>query len=98
MIKFGILKIYPTSHKGEEGYMNMTSPNSDTRFDIAHDERFDKKSILIDNGDGSWKERSPQVRLEVPTSDGYNKSKIATFNQTELSSKGICNHLGTGKM
>jgi hypothetical protein len=86
--KFGILKIYPTSHKGEEWYMNMTAPNSDARFDIAHDERFDKKSILIDNGDGSWKERSPQVRLEVLTSDGYNESKIATFNQTELSSKG----------
>ncbi len=86
--KFGVLKIYPTSHDGEEWYMNMTAPNNDTRFDIAHDERYDKKSILTDNRDGSWKEQSPQVRLDVFTSEGYNESKIATFNQTELSSKG----------
>ncbi|HEY7080044.1 MAG TPA: hypothetical protein VH500_10100 [Nitrososphaeraceae archaeon] len=95
--KFGILEIYPTNHSGEKWYMNMTEPNNDTRFDIAHDERFDKKSILIDNGNGSWKERSPQVRLDVLTSEGYNESKIATFNQTELSSKVTCNHLGTGR-
>src|SRR4051812_35274740 len=68
--------------------MNMTDPNHDPRFDIAHDERFDKKSILIKNQDGSWKERSPQVRLDVLTSIGYNESKIATLNQTKLSSKG----------
>lgn len=86
--KFGILEIYPTKHNGQEWYMNMTEPNHDPRFDIAHDERFDKKSTLINNGDGSWKERSPQVRLEVLTSEGYNESRITTLNQTELSLKG----------
>jgi hypothetical protein len=77
--------------------MNMTDPNHDPRFDIVHDERFDKKSILIKNQDGSWKERSPQVRLDVLTSIGYNESKIATLNQTKLSSKDICNLQETGR-
>lgn len=86
--KFGIAEIYPSAHDGEKWFMNMTDPNHDPRFDIAHDERFDKKSILIENQDGSWKERSPQVRLDVLTSKGYNESKIATLNQTNLSSKG----------
>ena len=54
----------------------------------THDERFDKKSTLINNGDGSWKERSSQVRLDVLTSEGYNESRITTLNQTELSLKG----------
>ena len=66
----------------------LTEPNHDPRFDIAHDERFDKKSTLINNGDGSWKERSSQVRLDVLTSEGYNESRITTLNQTELSLKG----------
>jgi hypothetical protein len=57
-------------------------------FSIAHDKRFDKKSILILNGDGTWKERSPQVRLDVYTSNGYNRSKIINYNHTELASKG----------
>ena len=86
--KFGIAELYPSKQNGEKWFMNMTDPNHDPRFDIAHDERFDKKSILIKNQDGSWKERSPQVRLDVLTSIGYIESKIATLNQTKLSSKG----------
>jgi hypothetical protein len=35
--KLGIVMLYPTKHNGEEWYMNMTEPNHDSRFDIAHE-------------------------------------------------------------
>lgn len=77
--KFGIKKIYPTKEGGEEWYLS-NSP--------ANDCRFDPKTTLIPNPDGSYKVESTQVRMSVLTSTGYAQDKIATYNQKELADKG----------
>jgi hypothetical protein len=77
---FGIKKLYPTKTGGEEWYMNMQNPTGDPRFN--------PKDTITTNPDGSWKMRSTQVRMNVYTSTGYDQSKIATYNQQQLESKG----------
>lgn len=77
--KFGIKKIYPTKEGGEEWYLS-SSP--------ADDCRFDPKTTLILNADGSYKVKSTQVRISVLTSTGYDLDDITTYNQKELAEKG----------
>jgi F5/8 type C domain/Bacterial Ig domain len=78
--KFGIKKIYPTKEGGEEWYLSNSSP--------ADDCRFDPKTTLIPNADGSYKVKSTQVRISVLTSTGYDQEDITTYNQKELAEKG----------
>jgi F5/8 type C domain/Bacterial Ig domain len=77
---FGIKKIYPTKEGGEEWYLSNSSP--------ADDCRFDPKTTLIPNADGSYKVKSTQVRISVLTSTGYDQEDITTYNQKELAEKG----------
>ena len=78
--QFGIRKLYSTKPGGEEWYMNMVSPTSDSRFD--------PKNTITKNADGSWKMKATQVRMNVFTSTGYSQSKIATLDQGQLEAKG----------
>jgi hypothetical protein len=57
--KFGIKKLYPTKSGGEEWYVNMTDPKSDTRFKNLSNIQFTKQS------DGSWQVYSDQIRMEA---------------------------------
>jgi hypothetical protein len=77
--KFRIKKIYPTKEGGEEWYLS-SSP--------AEDCRFDPKTTLILNADGSYKVKSTQVRISVLTSTGYDQDDITTYNQKQLDEKG----------
>jgi hypothetical protein len=77
---FGIIKIHPTKSNGEEWYINMNNPTSDPRFDPG--------STITKNADGSWKITSTKIRMGVRTSTGYDQSKITTYNEKELASKG----------
>ena len=78
--KFGVQMVYPTKTGGEQWYMNMSNPSSDSRFD--------PKTTLTKNTDGSWKVQSNAVRMNVFTSTGYDQSKIVTTNQKTLATKG----------
>jgi hypothetical protein len=72
--------LYPTKQNGEEWFINMENPTSDARFD--------PKSSITKNPDGSWKMQSDKVRMNVFTSTGYDQSKIPSTNHAQLSSKG----------
>jgi hypothetical protein len=78
--KFGAEMVYPTKTGGEQWFMNMISPSSDSRFD--------PKTTLTKNTDGSWKVKSGAVRMNVYTSTGYDQDNIATYNQKTLATKG----------
>jgi hypothetical protein len=78
--KFGIMMIYPTKSGGEEWFINMDNPSSDSRFA--------PKTTLTKNTDGSWKVKSDAVRMNVYTSTGYDQDDIATYNQKSLATKG----------
>lgn len=78
--KFGVKTLYPTKSSGEQWFMNMASPTSDSRFD--------PKDTITQNSDGSWKIKSSKVRMNVFTSTGYHPERIATYNQQELAKKG----------
>jgi len=77
---FGITKIYADKPNGEQWFMNMVDP--------THDPRYDPKTALKKNPDGSWKVTDSQVRMNVFTSTGYDESKIQTYDQSELATKG----------
>lgn len=87
--KFGIKMIYPTKSGGEEWFINMDNPTADTRFN--------PKTTLSKNDDGSFKVTSNQVRMNVYTTSLYDKSKITTLDQIELDHKDTCNHQMTGE-
>ena len=76
----GIAQIYPTKSGGDEWYMNMASPSTDKRFN--------PKTTLTKNSDGSWKAKSTSVRSNVFTITGYDQGDITTYNQQELAAKG----------
>jgi hypothetical protein len=78
--KFGVEMVYPTKTGGEQWFMNMVNPTSDSRFD--------PKTTLTKNTDGSWKVKSDAVRMNVFTSTGYEQDNIATYNQKTLATKG----------
>ena len=78
--KFGIKKLYPTKTGGEEWYMDMLNPTSDRRFNPGN--------TITKNSDGSWKMTATQVRMGVYPSTGYDASKIATYDHSQLATKG----------
>jgi hypothetical protein len=83
--KFGIKEIYPTKSSGEEWFMNMLNPISDTRLFTRID-----SSSFTKNADGSWKITNPPLesRFHIFTSSGYHQDQISTYNEATLASKG----------
>jgi hypothetical protein len=97
--KFGIEKLYPTKTGvggGEEWYMEMQNPMKDDRFipinTVLNKTLYPFYTLTRNTEDGSWKLTSTtpeiKVRMHVFTSTGYNQSKIATYDHTELEDKG----------
>jgi hypothetical protein len=98
--KFGIEKLYPTKTNvgggEEEWYMDMLNPMDDERFKpmntILNKTLYPFYTLTRNNEDGSWKLTSTtsetKVRMHVFTSTGYNQTKIATYDHTELEDKG----------
>jgi hypothetical protein len=78
--KFGIKKLYPTKNNGEEWYLNMNNPTSDSRFN--------PQNTITKNPDGSWKMKATQVRMAVYTSTGYDGDDIPTLNHGTMATKG----------
>jgi hypothetical protein len=78
--KFGIKKLYPTKSNGEEWYINMANPTSDSRFN--------PQNTITKNPDGSWKMKATQVRMAVYTSTGYDGDDITTLNHGTIATKG----------
>jgi hypothetical protein len=77
---FGIKKLYQTKNNGEEWYINMNNPTSDSRFN--------PRNTITKNPDGSWKMKATQVRMEVYTSTGYDGDDIPTLDHSEIAAKG----------
>ena len=77
---FGIIKLYPTKSNGEEWYITMNNPTSDSRFN--------PQNTITKNPDGSWKMKATQVRMNVYTSTGYNSANIPTLDHSVIASKG----------
>ena len=71
---FGIKKLYPTKSNGEEWYINMNNPTSDSRFN--------PQNTITKNPDGSWKMKATQVRMAVYTSTGYDGDDIPTLDHS----------------
>jgi hypothetical protein len=77
--KFGIRKIYPTKTGGEEWFMNMINPTSDSRT---------IPPAMTKNSDGSWKVTNTQTRYRVFPSTGWNDDLYTTLDQKALAQKG----------
>jgi hypothetical protein len=77
---FGIKKLYPTKNNGEEWYINMANPTSDSRFN--------PQNTITKNPDGSWKMKATQVRMAVYTSTLYDGDDIPTLDHSEIASNG----------
>jgi hypothetical protein len=77
---FGIMKLYPTKNNGEEWYINMNNPTSDSRFN--------PQNTITQNPDGSWKMKATQVRMNVYTSTGYSSANIPTLDHSVIASRG----------
>ena len=78
--KFGIKKLYPTKSNGEEWYINMNNPTSDSRFN--------PQNTITKNPDGSWKMKATQVRMTVYTSTLYDGDDIDTLDHSEIATNG----------
>ncbi len=78
---FGIKMLYPTKQGGDEWFMDMNNPAKDTS-------RFDPKTTITKNSDGSWKTKSDKVRMNVFIAKGYHPERIDTYNQALLAQKG----------
>jgi hypothetical protein len=77
---FGIKKLYETKNNGEEWYLNMNNPTSDSRFN--------PQNTITRNPDGSWKMKATQVRMAVYTSTGYDGDDIPTLDHSEIAANG----------
>lgn len=77
---FGIKKLYQTKNNGEEWYLNMNNPTSDSRFN--------PQNTITRNPDGSWKMKATQVRMAVYTSTGYDGDDIPTLDHSDIAAKG----------
>jgi len=79
---FGVSKIYPTETNGNTWYMDMSNPTSDPRFD--------PKTSITQNSDGSWKMTNNKVRMNVFSTDEttFENTSIPTFSRTQLANKG----------
>lgn len=78
---FGIKELYCTKPGGDQWFINMTNPTENLA-------RFNPKSDITRNSDGSWKVEDTQVRMNVYTTEGYKASLITTYNQSQLAAKG----------
>jgi len=78
--KFGIIKLYPTKSAGEQWFINMNNPLSDSRFN--------PQNTITKNPDGSWKMKSTKVRMDVYTSTGYDENAISTLDHSKIAAKG----------
>lgn len=78
--EFGLKMLYPTKTGGEQWFMDMANADDDSRFN--------PQDTITKNADGSWKNKSGQVRMNVYTSTGYVPSKITTYAQSQLATKG----------
>ena len=76
---FGIRKILPTKTGGEEWYMNMNNPASDSMT---------IPPAMTKNSDGSWKVTNTQTRYRVFPSTGWDDDLYTTFDQKALAQKG----------
>lgn len=76
---FGITMIYPTKAGGETWSL---------KADALNDPRFDPKSTITRNADGSWKMKATQVRMSVFTSTGYDTAKIPTYDPDVMAGRG----------
>jgi hypothetical protein len=76
---FGVTMLYPSAPRGE----SWTMP-----ADPRTDSRFLPQNSIAPNGDGSWKMKSAQVRMEVFTSTGFDSSKIRTYARDTLAAQG----------
>jgi len=76
---FGVTMLYPSAPRGE----SWTMP-----ADPRTDSRFLPQNAIAPNGDGSWKMKSSQVRMEVFTSTGFDSSKIGTYARDTLAAQG----------
>jgi hypothetical protein len=77
--KFGIKKIYPTKSGGEQWYMNMNNPTTDTRT---------IPPAMTKNSDGSWKVTNTQTRYRIFPSTGWDDDLYTTFDQKALAQRG----------
>jgi hypothetical protein len=77
---FGIKKLYQTKNNGEEWYLNMNNPTSDSRFN--------PQNTITRNPDGSWKMKATQVRMAVYTATGYDGDDIPTLDHSEIATNG----------
>ena len=82
---FGVVKIYPTKEGGEEWYMNMDNPTSDTRTSPPP---MTLNPPGCNPSDPCWRVTSNQVRYGVFTSSGYDPSLITTLDHSEIAEKG----------
>jgi hypothetical protein len=78
--KFGVIKLYSTKSGGEQWYMDMNNPLSDSRFN--------PQNTITKNPDGSWKMKSTKVRMAVYTSTGYDQDAIDTLDHSDIAAKG----------
>ena len=60
--------------------MDMENPTGDGRFD--------PKTEITRNSDGSWKAKDDKIRMNVFTSTGYDKNQINTIDHAPLDQKG----------
>ncbi|HEY9387552.1 MAG TPA: discoidin domain-containing protein [Nitrososphaeraceae archaeon] len=83
---FGIRMIYPTKAGGEQWFMNMANPTSDSR---TNPPSMTRNPPGCSTSDPCWRVTSTQVRYNVFTSSGYNPSQITTLDHSELAQKGF---------
>jgi hypothetical protein len=76
---FGVTMLYPTKAGGETWSL---------KDDALRDPRFDPKSTITRNADGSWKMKATQVRMSVFTTTGYDTSKIPTYDPDVMAGRG----------
>ena len=74
---FGVTRLYP-SLPGGESWSMPADPRTDSRFN--------PQNTITPNGDGSWKMKSAQVRMEVFTSTGYKQP--ASYDRLKLAAQG----------
>ncbi|MGE0550774.1 MAG: carbohydrate-binding protein [Kofleriaceae bacterium] len=79
--ELGIRQIYCTKLGGDDWFINMVNPG-------INPARFNPKTTITQNLDGSWKATAASVRMNAFTVEGYKPSSITTYNQAQLAVKG----------
>ncbi|HEX8822624.1 MAG TPA: carbohydrate-binding protein, partial [Archangium sp.] len=76
---FGITQLYPTKPGGETWSL---------KTEALSDSRFDPRDTITRNADGSWKQKSGQVRMHAFTSTGYDSKRIPSYDRDVLAGRG----------